>query len=323
MNGTNSTAYYLPSLGFSIGMVLFNCVCIIVGVTGNIGVIVYNIFMNHSKTPTTYFVVNLAISDIIVCLTFFPLSLVKNISILGNIKNNLKLICEFSMVSSCASIALSIANLPAITGDRYMFITKPLKYPMIMTSKRIRILLSGIWILANANVNYVFFNLEEIRKVPNACRFKPLPHHGFFLINVLLPTAGLFYFNYKIYRAAKNQNERIKSESRTSQSEAQKASQNAKRKERVQQMKLVKTFAIVLGVFIVCLLPILMLYTVTYAICKHSCLPKSVTIFSVMIVGANLVMNPFIYNLRNKEYRIVYRKLLVRLFNRTSTVSVS
>ena len=114
-----------------------------------------------------------------------------------------------------------------------------------------------IWILAMANVNYVFFNLEEIPKVPNACRFKPLPHHGFFLINVPLPTAGLFYFNYKIYRAAKNQNEWIKSESRTSQSQAQKASQNAKRKKRVQQMKLVKTFAIVLGVFIVCLLPIL------------------------------------------------------------------
>ena len=122
MNGTNSTAYYLPSLGFSIGMVLFNCVCIIVGVTGNVGVIVYNIFMNHSKTPTTYFVVNLEISDTIVCLTFFPLSLVKNISILGNIKNNLKLICEFSMVSSCASIALSIANLLAITGDRYSYV---------------------------------------------------------------------------------------------------------------------------------------------------------------------------------------------------------
>ena len=36
---------------------------------------------------------------------------------------------------------------------------------MIMTSKRIRILLSGDGFLAIANVNYVFFNLEEIPKV--------------------------------------------------------------------------------------------------------------------------------------------------------------
>ena len=67
MNGTNSTAHYLPSLGFSIGMILFICVCIIIGVIGNIGVIVYNIFMNHSKNLNDIFRgINLAISDIIV-----------------------------------------------------------------------------------------------------------------------------------------------------------------------------------------------------------------------------------------------------------------
>lgn len=54
---------------------------------------------------------------------------------------------------------------------------------------------------------------------------------------VFLSTAGLFHFIYKIYRAAKKQNERIKSENRASQSEAQKESQNAKRN--MQQIKLV------------------------------------------------------------------------------------
>ena len=323
MNGTNSTANYLPSLGFSIGMILFICVCITIGVIGNIGVIVYNIFMNHSKTSTTYFVVNLAISDIIVCITFFPSSLVQNISNLANLESNhLQMICKINMTSACASIALSIVNLLAITGDRYLFITKPLKYPMIMTLERMRMLLSSIWILAIVNVNFVFFNTEEIPRVPSACRFKELPHHVFFLINVFLPTGGLFYFNYKIYRTAKSQNERIKSESRTSQSEAQKTSQNAKRKERLQQMKLVKTFAIVLGVFIACLLPMLILYIATYVICKRSCIPKGVIKFSVIIIGTNSVMNPFIYSLRNKEYRIVYRKLFSRIFERTSSVSV-
>ncbi|CAB4004630.1 orexin receptor type 2-like isoform X1, partial [Paramuricea clavata] len=72
MNGSNSTDDYLPSLGFFIAMIIFASLCIIIGIIGNIGVIAYNIFMNHSKTPTTYFVVNLAISDIIVCLTLFP-----------------------------------------------------------------------------------------------------------------------------------------------------------------------------------------------------------------------------------------------------------
>ena len=313
MSAVNSTTDYLLSTGFSIGIILFICMCIIVGVVGNVGVIVYNIFMNHAKTPTTYFVVNLAISDIIVCLTFFPPWLVKYISIVANTEGNLKLICEIGTTSSCTSVAMSIANLLAITGDRYVFITKPLKYPMIMTSKRIRILLLVIWTLAIVNANFVFFNIEEIPSLPNACHFKSPEQHAYNVINVFLPTAGLFYFNYKIYQAAKNQNKRIKSESRTSQSEAQKASQNAKRKERLQQIKLVKTFAIVLGVFVACFLPLFTCYTVTYAICKRSCIPIAVSTSCMMLVGANSVMNPFIYNLRNKEYRIGYRKFLSRL----------
>ena len=194
-----------------------------------------------------------------------------------------------------------------------MFITKPLKYPMIVTSKRIRIFLLVIWTLAIVNANFVFFNTEEIPSLFNACRIKSLSLYGFNLINLFLTSAGLFYFNYKIYRTAKNQNEKIKSESRTSQSEAQKTSQNAKQKERLPQMKLVKTFAIVLGVFVACLLPSLISYAVTYLICKRVCVPMAVEISCWILVGANSVMNPFIYSLRNKEYRIGYRKLLSRL----------
>ena len=290
MNGTNSTADYLHSSAFYIGMILLLCVCIIVGVIGNAGVIVYNIFMNHSKTSTTYFVVNLAISDIIVCLTFFPPWLVKYVSTLANIESDMKLICEIGITSSFTSVALSIANLLAITGDRYMFITKPLKYPMIVTSKRIRIFLFVIWTIAIVNANFVFFNIEGIPDRPSSCRLKGLQQYGFHLANIFVPTVGLFYFNYKIYQTAKNQNEKIKSESHTSQSEAQKTSQNAKRKERLQQMKLVKTFAIVLGVFIACLLP-MFIVLIVHGICKRSCIPKSVSMPLVIFVGANSVMN--------------------------------
>ena len=119
--------------------------------------------MNHSKTSTTYFVVNLAISDIIVCLTFFPLWLVKYVSTLANIESTMKLICEIGITSSFTSVALSIANLLTITGDRYMLITKPLKYPMIVTSKRIRIFLLVIWTIAIVNANLVFFNIRNTR----------------------------------------------------------------------------------------------------------------------------------------------------------------
>ena len=119
MSGTNSTSDYLPPSGFFIAIILSNCLCIIVGILGNVGVIAYNILMNYSKTPTTYFVVNLAISDIIVCLTFFPPWSLKYASIVTGTESNGNhtLICKIGLTSSCTSIALSIANLLAITID--------------------------------------------------------------------------------------------------------------------------------------------------------------------------------------------------------------
>jgi hypothetical protein len=163
MSGSNSTDDYLPSLGFFIAMIIFASLCIIVGIIGNIGVIAYNIFMNHSKTPTTYFVINLAISDIIVCLTLFPPWLVEFVSILKSTSiMKHRLFCKIEMTTTFTCIALSVGNLLAINVDRCIFITKPLKYPGIMTWKRAYILLAVIWILAFINAKLTFFNTEEV-----------------------------------------------------------------------------------------------------------------------------------------------------------------
>ena len=53
----------LPSANVRIVFIFFKCLYCIVGILGNACVIIYNIFFNHSKTPTSYFVVKLAIID--------------------------------------------------------------------------------------------------------------------------------------------------------------------------------------------------------------------------------------------------------------------
>ena len=66
------------------------------------------------------------------------------------------------MTTTFTCIALSVGNLLAINVDRCIFITKPLKYPGIMTWKRAYILLAVIWILAFINAKLTFFNTEEV-----------------------------------------------------------------------------------------------------------------------------------------------------------------
>ena len=216
MNEKNLTATYLPSsTEFFIGIVTLVCLCIIIGILGNVGVIAYNVYMNHSKTPTTYFIVNLAISDIIVCLSYFPPWLVH--LILSLTETDVKcgvLICKIGMVSSLTSIALSIANLLAITVDRYIFISKPFKYANIVTWKRTYILLVVIWLLTIVNASLVFYSAEEVKRGTKIfCQVRDVGRNIFAIINIYIPMLGIFYFNFKIYKVAKNQKRKIRHES--------------------------------------------------------------------------------------------------------------
>ena len=90
------------------------------------------------------------------------------------------------------------------------------------------------------------------------------------------------------------------------------APESTERKIRFKQTRLVKTFVIVLGVFLCCSFPLLITSIINRNICKQICVPSSVSWFAAMLAGANSAMNPFIYSLRSKEYRIAYRQFFAR-----------
>ena len=311
MSEINATTEGLPPAEFFIFSIFFSCLCIIIGIFGNVGVIAYNIFMDHSKTPTTYFLVNLAISDIIVCLTFFPSWVFQFISVLTEKADNRTMICKIRVTSSYTSIALSVGNLLAMTIDRCLFITKPLKYPRIMTWKRAYILLAVMWVLAIINANFVFFNVmadaRETRCILDKSTGLILGIYNFYI-----PIVMVIYLNYKIFNVAKIQRRKIRESCPGQEGEATK--RTAGRRGHLQQIKVIKTFAIVLGALLFCLLPRLTISIVNHYFCQSSCIPTSVIISAAMIMGANAVMNPLIYSARNKEYRNAFLKFITGLF---------
>ena len=290
MNEKNETAEDLPPAEFFFALTFYACLCIIVGLLGNIGVIVYNTIINDKKTPTTYFLVNLAISDIIVCVTFFPPWVFEFISILAKKENNHSPICKIRITSSYTSTALSIANLLAITIDRSLFITKPLKYPRIMTWKRTYMLLAVIWILAIVNANFVLFNIGNTPAGAVRCTMKDKTTATIITIfSFYIPVAGVLFLNYTIYKVAKVQRRKIRE---CCSAQETKASMNtAGRRGHFQQMKMIKTFAIVLGVLLFCVLPRMIASIIKQYFCQSSCIPMSVALSVTMIMGTNSVMN--------------------------------
>ena len=82
------------------------------------------------------------------------------------------------------------------------------------------------------------------------------------------------------------------------------------------ELKHMKTFVIVMGAILVCLTPLNLAALVTEYIC-NGCLSHFVFLILADIGGLNSLLNPFIYGIRQKEYRNGYRRLFMALCNRT------
>ena len=105
----------------------------IIGVLGNVTVIIHTIFLSKEKTATFYLVRNLALAGLLLCLMFYPIWIIEFIQIIVNIDGDEDLFCKFSRATLWAFMFASIATLLAITVDRYVYIVNLLKYLLIVT----------------------------------------------------------------------------------------------------------------------------------------------------------------------------------------------
>ena len=120
----------------------------IIGVLGNVTVIIHTTFSTKEKTATSYLVGNLALADLLMCLTLYPVWIVEFIQIMLDSNNDQDLFCKLSRSTTWAFMFASVATLLAITVDRYLFIVKPLRYAHIVTHRLVFLAVSGIWITA-------------------------------------------------------------------------------------------------------------------------------------------------------------------------------
>ena len=307
-----------PSSNFTIGVIVASCACLLLGVLGNVGVILYNIFMNHTKIPTTYFVINLAVSDIIVCCTFFPTWIVKSTQMLGGgDEERTIMICKISITTSGTSVALSAANLLAITIDRFIFIGRPLKYPVIMTWKRTYFLLATVWVLCSIHAGILFFQSQDETDLVY-CRTNSQTILAIDLFAFYIPVLTLVFLNYQIFKVARRQGRKVTSQPvHLSPNHSNSFSSGSSfTRATIRQLKLIKTFFVLLGIFLLCFIPYAVVKTMDMFPCTSGhCVPTCVYISCVLLVGVNSVCNPFIYGIRLKEYRNALRNAITTFYS--------
>lgn len=305
MTITNSTNEQpLPS-GILTALIIFKCVCIVVGLLGNVGVIIYNVFLNHNRTPTCVFVVNLAITDVFACLSIYPIWIAEFAQILNHVDADETVFCKISSSTGALAVSLSILTLLAITLDRYIFLTWPLKYLTIMTWRRTYFLVGVIWSVALSYFPLSVLYSEE-GEHRSECYIPKLIFLFWALIYVYIPITIIVVLDYKMFSLASDQRRKIAVHSLSSNSCGN--SVNETRRRITRGLKTIKTFGIVIGVFLICLTPFNTVVAVEMFFC-HSCVPHTLFITLGDLVGINSILNPFIYGIRQKEYRNAFRRL--------------
>ena len=113
----------------------------VVAILGNVLVMYLIITRARLHVTTNWFVLSLALADLCVGLTYFPLLFISNFFQELPIDHTglwFKLSHTFLYSSS--------SSLCALTADRFLAITMPLKYTVFMTGKRLIISLASAWI---------------------------------------------------------------------------------------------------------------------------------------------------------------------------------
>ncbi|XP_067852547.1 alpha-1B adrenergic receptor-like isoform X2 [Heptranchias perlo] len=118
---------------------------ILFALVGNILVILSVAFNRHLQTTTNYFIINLAIADLLLSTTVLPFS--ATLEILGYWIFG-RIFCDIWAAVDVLCCTASIMSLCAISIDRYIGVRYSLRYPSIVTEKKAVLVVVGVWVLS-------------------------------------------------------------------------------------------------------------------------------------------------------------------------------
>ena len=313
-----TTSQKFPSVNVLIVLIVFQHLFLIVGIFGNACVMIYNVFLNHSKSPTSYFVAILAINDFFACCIIYPIWMTTYMRSALEITIDQKLLYLVCQITG-TSVIFSILTLLAITVDKFVFINWPLKYDLIVTWRRTYF--ASLMILVFGIILKPFSLLVKTEsRVHRFCAANTLMYVLGFFLYILIPFFIIFILNYKIFKIAQQQRLKIAVNfvsSDITQSRNPSSINSVFSRWRItRELKNIKTFGIIIGVLLCCILPYTTLRFVELLWCNESCVPFWIGLSFVELVGVNSIVNPFIYGIRQREYRNAFRRLWSKMCRR-------
>ncbi|XP_040003842.1 dopamine receptor D4 related sequence [Xiphias gladius] len=144
---------------------------ILVIILGNVLVCLSVLTERSLKTATNYFIISLAVADLLLAVLVLPLYVYSEF--LGGIWTLSTSICDGLMTMDVMLCTASILNLCAISVDRYIAVVVPLKYNRNQFSVRQLALITATWVLSLGVATPVIFGLNQVPgRDPRVCKLE-------------------------------------------------------------------------------------------------------------------------------------------------------
>lgn len=202
-NTSNSTCKNVTLDPQVIGVGLFLALFILVAIIGNILVILSVVCNRHLQTVTNFFIVNLAIADLLLSIIVLPFS--ASLEIMGCWVFG-RIFCNIWAAVDVLCCTASILSLCIISIDRYIGVKHCLKYPAIMTERKAGVILVVVWVSSMVISIGPLLGWKEAPPVDESiCSITEEPGYALFssLFSFYLPLMVILVMYFRVYIVAR------------------------------------------------------------------------------------------------------------------------
>ena len=296
----------------------------IIGVIGNVSVIVVFLRVKTMRTVTNHYLINLAIADLLFFLAAVPQFwiLYATSVVFADYKEISRPYCKLTMFATDVGIIVSGLTVILVTLERYVAICWPHKFKQLSTRPRAILVCGLIWLFTSLYKipTIVFADLYKFNLIwPNGTIYEDYPKskvecsyclprsykhcNSFrlsltvdqFLLLMVIPVTMVLYTLIVL------QLQRL---TKTSSLRGSAGSSSTRMKKQVVRMLIVT-----ITVYIICITPFRLLNL--FDIYKHN-LPPDITWILVntarIMMYTNSAVNPIIYNIMSDRYRHAFRE---------------
>ncbi|RNA44398.1 putative G- coupled receptor No9, partial [Brachionus plicatilis] len=215
-----SAIFYIIEIKFNIQnilLLLFLFVLEFLTVFGNILVLMAIFVDFHLRSPAHYLMGSLATADLLLGMLVFPFSSIQLFFDKWFFGDKL---CEFWLTTDVLCSTASIYLVLVISIDRYIGITRPLRYNSIVTKKRLYIVIFFCWTVSLIVSLAPQIGMKSLQIVNMQCQVNENTAYTLFsaLFSFFIPLVIILILYYRIYKEATAQSRFMKTGTKKSKS---------------------------------------------------------------------------------------------------------